>query len=96
MASDPFYQSRDWKNTRQAVLARDNYLCQRCLKLHNRLTPANTVHHIKAFKDYPELALDMDNLISWCEACHTRYEKANDRRKTYTKQIERKARTIKG
>ena len=31
---------------------------------------ATTVHHIKHYDEYPELALNNDNLISLCEACH--------------------------
>jgi predicted kinase len=64
-----FYNSRDWQKTREAVLARDNHLCQRCLK-QDILTPANTVHHITELEQAPDRGLDIDNLETICPACH--------------------------
>lgn len=43
--STSFYKSIEWKQTRQLVLIRDNYLCQSCLK-QARVVPAVMVHHI--------------------------------------------------
>lgn len=40
-----FYHSREWKRVREAVLIRDNYLCQYCLK-DNIIKSAEIVHHI--------------------------------------------------
>ena len=31
---------------------------------------ADEVHHIKELREYPELALDDDNLVSLCAKCH--------------------------
>lgn len=64
-----FYTSTAWKNKREAILNRDGYMCRNC-KRYGRQRPATTVHHIKHFDEYPELALESDNLISLCEACH--------------------------
>ena len=64
-----FYTSTIWKAKRQAILSRDGYMCQNC-KRYGRLKQATTVHHIKHYDEYPELALNNDNLISLCEACH--------------------------
>ena len=64
-----FYTSTAWKNKREAILSRDGYMCRNC-KRYGRQRPATTVHHIKHFDEYPELALESDNLISLCEACH--------------------------
>ena len=64
-----FYRSSAWLKTREAVLARDNHLCQKCLR-KGIVTTTNTVHHITPLEDAPELALDMDNLESICPACH--------------------------
>lgn len=64
-----FYHSQAWLRTREAVLARDNHLCQRCLR-QGYVTPANTVHHIEELEEAPERALDIDNLESVCPACH--------------------------
>lgn len=64
-----FYNTKAWKQIRLERLARDNYLCRRCKK-RNLLIPATMVHHIKPLEDYPELALELDNLISLCNDCH--------------------------
>lgn len=64
-----FYQTPAWRHTRAAVLMRDHYLCR--LHISKSCTrKANTVHHIKELEQYPELALDINNLISCCYACH--------------------------
>ena len=80
-----FYKSKAWKQKRAAILRRDNYQCQRC-KRYGRLRQAQTVHHIKHYDEYPELALDNNNLISLCNDCHNAMHpekagKANKNRK---------------
>lgn len=53
---------RDWRNS---VFIRDNYLCQKCLEngyLH--------AHHILSFDDYVNLRYDTDNGITLCASCH--------------------------
>lgn len=63
-----FYKSQEWSKVRQYVLMRDKYKCQKC----NR--PAQEVHHIKHLTPDniwdPWIALNPDNLISLCKACH--------------------------
>ena len=78
-----FYTSTAWKNKRAAILSRDGYMCREC-KRYGRQRPATTVHHIKHFDEYPELALESDNLISLCEACHNKMhpEKAKNANKS--------------
>lgn len=66
-----FYKSRTWQACRSIALARDNYLCQECLK-QGKITPYDVVHHIKPRKEYPELALDADNLVCLCHTCHNK------------------------
>lgn len=64
-----FYQTPAWRRIRLAALQRDHYQCQ--LRLSKSCTKiATTVHHIKALEEYPELALDIDNLTSCCYTCH--------------------------
>lgn len=64
-----FYQSKAWRAARKLALQRDHYLCQ--LRISPNCTrKATTVHHIKELEDFPELALDMDNLTSCCYNCH--------------------------
>ena len=79
-----FYVTKEWKEKRQEVLLRDNYICQRCLGKWNqqgidpvkkiKLSSAKIVHHIKPMKDYFNKALDNDNLISLCFECHEKVE----------------------
>jgi 5-methylcytosine-specific restriction endonuclease McrA len=64
-----FYKSTDWKRKRKEILQHDNYECQRC-KSKGKYHRAETVHHIKHLKDFPELALVDSNLISLCFNCH--------------------------
>lgn len=79
-----FYGSTTWKAKRESILRRDGYKCQNC-KRYGKSTPATTVHHIKPFEDFPELALENKNLISLCEACHNKEhpEKAKKRGRLY-------------
>lgn len=73
-----FYGSAAWRRARDAVLIRDNGLCQPCLR-RKRITPANTVHHKDPLRKAWDKALDLDNLEAICPACHNR-EHASDRR----------------
>ena len=57
-----------WDRTRARVLRRDDYLCQPCLRMHGRPTPASQVDHIR-----PKAKGGTDddaNLQSICRACH--------------------------
>ena len=65
MPNYPFYQTQAWKRKRHTILIRDNFLCQYCKR-----RPAKMVHHIKCVKDFPELALVDENLVSLCYSCH--------------------------
>ncbi len=64
-----FYHSPAWRRVRLLALQRDNYLCKigtskKCTRI------ATEVHHIQPLEDFPELALDLGNLISCCWWCH--------------------------
>lgn len=75
--TDVFYNSRKWRNFRIKILQRDHYECQHCkAKKVRKIVRATHVHHIHKLKDRPDLALDADNLISLCHACH---EEEHDR-----------------
>lgn len=67
----PFYKTAAWLKCRADILVRDVYLCQPCFRKH-KIKLADLVHHIKALEDYPDLALDWDNLESVCDACHNK------------------------
>lgn len=63
------YGGRPWRRVRDAVLRRDNGLCQPCLRMTpQRLTLAQEVHHVvpKANGGTD----DASNLISICGPCH--------------------------
>ena len=64
-----FYWTKAWKELRQYVLVRDDYLCQDCLK-NKKITEATDVHHIKKLRKAWELRLDPNNCISLCGTCH--------------------------
>lgn len=88
---DPFYLLRAWRELREAALARDNWLCQRCLG-RGRLTTADLVHHILPRETHPELELVLDNLMSLCIGCHNYIHD----REIEQEPVKRKARIIKG
>jgi len=78
-----FYNSGDWRTKRQEILARDHYECQWC-KAEGCVTVADIstleVDHIKELAEYPELALDDNNLRTLCKDCHNkRHRRANYR-----------------
>jgi 5-methylcytosine-specific restriction enzyme A len=87
-----FYKSKAWEKCRETIMERDNYLCQKCLK-RKKITPADMVHHIKELKDYPELALNEDNLISLCNPCHN--EEHPDKGKKKPKKRNSKIKVVK-
>ncbi len=64
-----FYHGAKWKQLREYIITKHNYLCQDCLKF-NRLTAAEEVHHIIEVKDDWDKRYDEDNLISLCKSCH--------------------------
>ena len=81
-----FYNSKQWKTKRIRILQRDNFECQDCVSRlkeaavkfiqlpvnDRRIRKASDVHHIKELREYPELGLEDDNLISLCVDCHNK------------------------
>lgn len=74
---DPFYKSRAWRQARLAALERDHWICQDCLASKRagamiRARQATVVHHKLSVEQRPDLRLELDNLISLCDACHNK------------------------
>lgn len=79
-----FYNSGKWRNMNGYIKERDNCECQECKRQgkvsldiyeknkNDRKKIKLVVHHIKELKDYPELALDEDNLETLCVECHNK------------------------
>jgi len=75
--SDPFYRSPAWRRLRAVALERDPHICQDCLQQKRmgariRARRAVVVHHILPRETHPELALELTNLVSLCDACHNK------------------------
>ena len=62
------YCLKEWIGLAKECYKRDNYTCQKCAKNGGILN----AHHILAWTGNPELAFDLDNLITLCVACHTK------------------------
>lgn len=56
----------EYTKWRKAIYERDEYTCQNCKKVGGKLQ----AHHIKSWKQYPELRLEINNGITLCEECH--------------------------
>ena len=65
-----FYKSKLWQDTREAILKRDKYRCQRA----NCYNPAEEVHHIKPLTPANigdvNITVNPANLICLCGDCH--------------------------
>jgi len=56
-----------YRNFRRQIFERDNYVCQEC-GTNKKLC----AHHIKPRKEFPELFLEKNNVITLCSACHAK------------------------
>lgn len=64
-----FYTSQLWRKKQSQILKDNHNECSRC-KARGKVAIANTVHHKKYLRRYPDLALEDSNLEPVCEACH--------------------------
>lgn len=69
-----FLDTLAWRRVRAQVLARDRNACAVGHLLGGECGGALHVHHYKTRAERPDLALDMDNLITVCARCHPRLE----------------------
>jgi 5-methylcytosine-specific restriction endonuclease McrA len=75
--TSPFYNTKEWGALRERKRRQEHYECERC-RAKGRYKRGKIVHHKKYLKDYPELALDINNLECLCEECH--YEEHHKRK----------------
>jgi len=65
--------SAEWRGWRKSVFERDDYTCQICgaknSKINKHIIKLHP-HHLKSFKDYPELRFNIDNGQTLCSTCH--------------------------
>lgn len=69
-----FYQSREWKDKRKAVLNLDQGIDVYMYMTDGIIIPADTVHHIVPLRDDWSKRLDRDNLMSVASSTHGRIE----------------------
>jgi len=60
--------TEEYNNWRFSVYKRDFYTCRTCNK-HCRKKDI-VAHHIKSFKDFPDLRFDIENGVTLCRSCH--------------------------
>ncbi len=68
-----FYKTDEWRAVRAMALARDGYQCVMC-KMKGIKKKADMVHHIIPIKKDWSKRLDLNNLMSLCDACHNGIE----------------------
>ena len=65
-----FYSSYAWRKLLNRKV-REHPYCERCWSKWEIVTTENLQeHHIKSFKDYPELRLVEDNIAVLCRVCN--------------------------
>ena len=62
-----------WQTLRRQVIIRDEFKCTQCGIIDVRFD----VHHIKPYAKYPDLKLDIVNLVTLCKDCHKSKHKRN-------------------
>lgn len=63
------YKTPEWKALLSACFKRDGYRCIRCEAPKTRRAALHA-HHVKSWAEYPELRLDLHNVVTLCAACH--------------------------
>jgi 5-methylcytosine-specific restriction endonuclease McrA len=64
-------KSQEYNEWRSFIFQRDGWKCQHCQAIGGELN----AHHIKHYKDFPELRLNVNNGITLCLDCHKKVHK---------------------
>ena len=72
--TDPFYTSPELQRVRDRAIARDGKRCSVSRLLGGDCSATLHVHHLKPRAEYPELELDLDNLLTVCSSHHPTLE----------------------
>jgi len=78
------WRSIEMRLWREAVFARDNWICQKCRIKGGKLHP----HHIQNFAQYSELRFAIDNGITLCANCHKKFHKRYNYKSNTKEQLE--------
>lgn len=74
-----FYNSKRWKNTRNAYMKSVSNLCEKC-RAAGLIVPAEIVHHKVHIEpdtiNDPNVSLSWDNLQALCRNCHAAVHEA--------------------
>ncbi|RYZ75415.1 MAG: HNH endonuclease, partial [Proteobacteria bacterium] len=82
--------SAQYDKWRKFVFERDNYTCAVCAQRGGKLN----VHHIRRFRDYPDLRFTVSNGITLCKSCHEKDKgKDEERVPIYEAMLREKATT---
>ena len=85
-AVDPFYTSKQWRETRAEVFKRDKYRCQSCNALclgSSKGKPSPHCDHKIERKTRPDLAYTLSNMQTLCGSCHSRKTRADESNRPY-------------
>jgi endogenous inhibitor of DNA gyrase (YacG/DUF329 family) len=75
------YYSVEYKQWRMGVFVRDAFTCQICGVVGGKLQ----AHHIKSFKNFPELRFVLDNGVCLCAECHRKTDNYGGNKKNFNK-----------
>lgn len=75
----------EYKLWREAVFARDNWICQKCGKKGGNLVS----HHLYNFADFSGLRTSIENGITLCQKCHIEFHKIYGRENNTKEKFEK-------
>ena len=76
MDNETFYNSPEWHAAREHARKRDGDRCSVARLLGGNCSARLDVHHLQSVEERPDLALDVDNLITVCSHHHPTLEAA--------------------